>query len=150
MPVVRFSAIEKRGILIPEANMPAIANTTETVTVMAMTRITPERVAAGMLTDITPPYWHRNAYTYWLETPPEEPPESCIVHIMQKEEGAEMQKLEPDGTFGVTVTRVVRLPEESLAMPLLSPDVSQQGLRMHELIAVLPNDLIVALGGTAL
>lgn len=150
MPIVRFSAIEQQGVLVPQSRIESVANMDAAVLLMHKAGVRPQRVPADTLADITPPYWRTNVSTYWLHTEPGEPVESCIVHIMPKVDGGEMRRLFADGTVGDEPHRTMRIPSESSCLPLLSPDSAQMGMRMHELILPMPDNLIVALGGTAL
>jgi hypothetical protein len=69
---------------------------------------------------------------------------------MPKIDGGGMRQLFDDGTIGKEAFRTPYIPSESSFMPLMSPDRTETALRMHELIVPVPDNLIVALGGTAL
>jgi hypothetical protein len=143
MPIVRFSAVEQRGLLVPKADSVAVLGNLGRVTMlMVQNGISPERMPADELIDVTPPYWEQHVNTYWVHTEAADPPESCMGFVMPKIQGAGSYKLRADGTFDAKPTQSMRVPGDSSAFIVISPDRQQTALRVHEVILPLPDGLI--------
>ena len=90
----------------------------------------------GMLEDITPPYFTRNRYNYVLTTPPDDPTETAVVHLMLKDAAhttlfAEMSA----GSLPEGEVRQIVIPTDSVLFPLSSPTAeAPHALLLHELL----------------
>lgn len=140
MFVVRFSAAEQRGLILPRPE--AAVDIGELALLMVQAGIAPTVCEPGEITNLTPPYSQYTAYQYWLQAGEASPPTSAIVHLAPSVPESNQALYNADGTLSPTVVRSVRIPEEVDGVPLIAPTADRKALKVHELIARLPASAI--------
>jgi hypothetical protein len=138
MKVQRFSAVEMMGVPIEDRKL--LYSARGLLSMMSRYSIEGTEIPEE-LTEITPPYWDKNKYTYWLSQP--DPNGPATVEMRPVYDDSQMNIVlgeTPAGlvTVPYNLQRMV-IPTDQEAFPLIGPSPRFAGqLCVHEVVSLVP------------
>jgi hypothetical protein len=153
MPVVRFSAAEHGGIILP---MEMVLDVGDLVVTMAAAGAGAERLPAGSLTNVTPLKWeHERGGMYVVETEAADPPETCTVNELPPVPKDNLERMCAVGKIAVPARRAFKVPSRANEAFILATQVhyTHEGetflaadhTRVYEVITALSESLLTRL-----
>lgn len=136
MIVQRFSATEMMGAPIDDRNL--LYSARGLLSMMNRYSIEGTEIPEE-LTEITPPYWDKNKYTYWLSRP--DPNGPATVEMRPVYDDSQMELVLGQTSAGLTkvpfnLQRMV-IPTDQEAFPLIGPSPRFTGqLCVHEVVSL--------------
>jgi hypothetical protein len=124
MPVVRLSAAEYGGLVVPKA---ITAEVGRTVVALAQSGADAELLPPDTLINITPPQWtHTDNSSYVVKTVGTDPPEHCTVYELPHTPEEEIQIMESLGELTMPPKRHFIIPRPEQAAFMLASQVTYE------------------------